>query len=454
MSAKALGTDLTQGSATRKLLAFSWPFMLSNLLQILYNLVDMMVVGRFVGSVGLSAVANGGDVLNLATMLAMGFTSAGQVLISQRVGMGDKAGVQRLIGTMFSFIMLLAVGLTTLGLLGLKNLLNLLRVPEPALAQAWQYSLVCLCGLVFIFGYNLVSAILRGMGESKRPFLFIAIAAVSNFLLDLLFVAGFGMGARGAALATVAGQAISFVCSLVYLYRYRQMFGFDFKPSSFAFDRPALAALVKLGLPMALQHSAITISKLFVNSYINSFGLVASAVSGVGNKLGQCAMVITNALSAASTSMVGQCLGAGKMGRIRRVVGVSTGIGLVSTALLSVCMMLWPQAIFGLFTGDENVLALASTYAVIAVLNFNAFALRGPMLALINGVGNARLAFVIGILDGIVGRIFLAMFLGLSLQMGVMGFWLGDVFASYIPFLLGGVYFLSGRWKRKKPVAA
>lgn len=453
MTEKTLINDLTTGPVTKQLLRFSVPFMLSNLLQTLYNMVDMIIVGNFVGSSGLSAVSCGGDLMHLGMLLCMGFTMAGQVIIAQYVGAGDKNATARFIGTIFTFTAAAAVVATLLGLFLNDWLLNVINVPPEAYGEAKSYSLCCFVGMIFIFGYNLVSSILRGMGDSKHPFIFISIAAVMNLLLDLVFVAGFGWRSFGAALATVAGQAFSFIVSLVFLYKRRDEFGFDFKPRSFIPNRGDLIKLVKLGFPMALQSAALNISMLFVSSYINAYGVIASAVNGIGNKLGQAAAVVTGGLSTACSSMIGQCFGAGKKDRVSKCMYVSFAIGLIYSIVLSVILILWPEQIFGLFDRDPEVLAMGRSYVIIAVLNFIGFALRGPTNAIINGLGNATLAGLMGILDGVVCRIGLAMLMGIVMDMGIYGFWYGNVLAGYVPFIIGGFYFWSGLWKKAKPLS-
>jgi len=449
---QSLVRDLTTGSVTRTLLAFSWPLMLSNLLQIVYNMVDMIVVGRYVGSSGLSAVACGGDLMHVAMGLCMGFSSAGQIIISQQVGRGDMNGMKKTIGTLFSFIALISLFVTVFGLLGTDWMLTAMHVPAEAYAQARDYTLVCMGGMFFIFGYNTVSAILRGMGDSRRPLVFIAIAAFTNLILDLIFVAGFGWGPLGAAVATVIGQAMSFVISLIYLYRKREAFHFDFAPKSFKPDRHTLWLLTRLGVPMALQHGAIMFSRLFVNSYINAYGLIASAVNGMGGKISQCALVVSNALSAAGTSMIGQSFGAGKQDRIRKAVYVILFFGLAYSWLLALILILFPDLVFGLFNTDPEVLTMAHSYIIIAVFSFNGFAVRGPMMALINGLGCSELSLAVGLLDGIIARIGIAVFLGVTLGLGIKGFWWGDIIAGHIPFLIGGIYFWTGLWKRRRPL--
>ena len=448
MNGKAIVNDLTEGSVSRGLLNFAWPFMLSNLLQTLYNMVDMVIVGQYVGSAGLSAVSNAGQIQWMAMTVIMGLAGAGQTIISQYVGMKDREGLKKIIGTMFSVLALLSIAETFLGIAFCESLLRLINVPKEAMGDAVAYSNCCFAGFFFIAGYNYTSATLRGEGDSRHPFMFIAISAVMNLILDVLFVAVFGWGTWGAAFATVLSQGFSFLTALVFLYRHRESFGFDFLPRSFIPQRAQVKALLRLGVPMWLQMFLVNVSKLFVSSYINAYGLVVSAVNGVGNKIGQVAIVVTNAFGTAGAAMIGQNFGAGKYKRIEKVVYMSLLWGGLYCAVLAGIMMLFPEQIFALFNQEPEVLNMSHMYAPIAALNIMGFALRQPMLSLCNGIGNAKMSFIVGIIDGVVARIGLAMLFGLVLDMGIMGFWIGDICASFMPFLICGFYFWSGLWKK------
>ena len=444
--------DLTEGSVPRQLISFATPLVLSGLLQTIYNMVDMVIVGRFVGSEALSAVTIGGEILMMLTFVAMGISNAGQIIISQYIGAGRRELVKKLIGTLFSFLFLCALCMTAMCLALREQMLAWINTPPEALNYARDYVKVCIIGLVFIYGYNLVSAILRGMGDSRRPFLFIAIASVVNLVLDLLFVAGLGMSTFGAALATVIGQAISFICALAILYRDRQRLGFDFKPASFRISAQVLRPLIRLGIPMMVQSAAITFSKLFVSSYVNSYGVVASAVSGIGNKLDTVTNTFSSAFSTAGGSMIAQNIGAEKYHRVPRVIATSFVVDGIIALLLAVPTVLFPQAVFGLFTDDPPVLAMALSYIPVAVLQYASCVLRPPMFSLINGSGNSKLNLAVALLDGVFMRIGFALFLGLTCGMGVYGFWYGNALSSFIPFFVGGAYYLSGRWKTRRNI--
>ena len=450
---KSLIRDYTAGPVTRQLLAFAAPFMLSNLLQNAYNLVDMVVVGQFVGAAGLSAVGVGADLIHLYTFIAMGFCNAGQVIISQYVGLGDRRSVSKIVGTMFTFVLGLGLFITAVGLAGTGLWLRLLNVPPEALAQCRAYTLCCTAGLVFIFGYTMISAMLRGMGDSRRPMIFIAVASLLNVVLDLVLV-GAGMGAFGAALATVIAQGVSFGISLVYLWRRRQDLGFRFTLRDLIPEHRNLSLLVRMGVPMMIQSIAISVSALFVSSRINAYGVTASAVTGVGSKLSMVASIVTLALSMAGATMIGQNFAARRFDRVRRVLADSLLIGGLFAAVLSAAIALWPEQIFSLFNDDPEVLAMSHAYVLIAVMNYFGWACRGPSVARCNGMGFPLLNFLLGLFDGVVMRIGLCLLLGDWLGLGIRGYWIGSAAAGFAFFLVMLPYFLSGKWKDHTPPTA
>ena len=284
MSSKTISKDLTVGNLWKQLLLFSLPFMASNALQVLYSTIDMVIVGQFVGTAGLSAVSQSSLIVNFAVMVMFGFSNSGQVLISQALGAGKKREMSEVIGTLFTFMAAIAAVLSVVLLVFCRHILTLIKVPEDAYEMAVDYLIISAAGLIFTAGYNLVSAILRGMGDAKRPLLFIGIASAANLILDLLFTGLWGWGVAGAAWATIIGQAVSFIFSLVYLYKRKESFGFNFRPKSFKPNFRYLGMMTNLGVPMAIQSAFINISMLFVSSMINEVGVVASATFGVGDR--------------------------------------------------------------------------------------------------------------------------------------------------------------------------
>ncbi len=442
--------DLTTGSVGKELLRFSFPFMLSNALQTVYNLVDMVVVGQFVGASGLSAVSIGGQIVWLLSCLAIGYSSGGQIFISQLVGARDHAGIRRTIGTLFTVIAAFSILFTILGIAFHRPLLELLNTPPESMEQARDYVVICSAGMFFVYGYNTVSAVLRGMGDSTRPFLFIAIAALLNVVLDLIFVGPLGMASAGAALATVISQAVSFIISMLYLYIRRESFGFDFKLKSFAVDGRTFKSLSYLGLPLTVQTTAINISMLYVSAGINTYGLVYSSVYGIGGKLQSIMFIITNSISTASASMFGQNLGAGKPDRVKKIFWFGNLYCMIFFVVVAVICLLIPEPIFRLFTQDANVIAQAGHFMVTLVVMFSGFATMTAGIALINGIGNGSLSLITALLDGVVVRIGLCMLMAGPMGLGVWGYFWGNALAGYVSTIIGDFYYFTGAWKRRK----
>ncbi len=452
MREKTLVSDFTTGNIPKQLFIFATPLFLSSLLQVVYNMVDMIIVGNMLGEVGLSAVSVGGDVSSFLTFLGMGFANAGQVIISKYIGAGKRQQVGRFISTLSSTLFLLAVSLSFLCLLFRKQFLTLMNTPTESYEQALAYSTICILGMVFIYGYNAMSAILRGLGDSKHPFIFISIASVLNVILDLIFVIEFKMGAGGAALATVISQCVSFLSCIAFLYKKRDTLGFEIHLSDFFhIDKAMLSELTKLGIPMAIKSASIHISKLFVNSWINSYGVAVSAFAGIANKISSISNLISNALNTAGSSMVGQNIGAKTYKRIPKIILTITACTMTIAIILSVLFYTFPNQIFGIFTeeADADVLAIAMEYLPVAVLMFFGSACRAPANAIVNGSGNYKVNFATAIFDGLIMRIGLSVLFGLVLNFGYIGFWLGDALAGFTPMFIGIVFYISGKWKQE-----
>ena len=442
--------DLTKGKVVPQLLRFVLPLFLSNALQAVYNLVDMIVVGNCIGKAGMSAVSIGGDLLHLLTFIAMGFSSAGQVIIARAVGEKNREQIHKTIGTMFTFLTIASIVMAVICFLIREPVLDWLNTPAASRKFAMDYLVTCIFGLLFIYGYNIVSAILRGMGDSKRPFVFIGIAAVLNIILDILFVKFFEWEVFGAALATVIGQGVSFIASIIYLYIRREQFGFDFRLQSFRIDPVAFKRILALGIPMAIQSAAINLSKIVLMSWINLSDVEYSALAGVFNKMNVVSGVISQSFTTAGATMIGQNLGAREYRRTVKILATILSIVLGFAALGSLILFLWPDHVYGIFTSDQDVLSIAGILTLPIILNFFGAATRSGAFSLINGSGRAKLNLLVAIIDGVIARVGLAAFLGFYLQMGCRGFWLGDALAGFIPFLIGLTFFLTGRWKDQK----
>jgi len=444
--------DLTQGSILKKLLLFALPFMGANLLNTLYTLVDLAIIGKFLGSEALSAASNSGQITFMLYAIGIGLGGGGQVLISQLTGAGKRNEYQETIGTLVTFGILSAVVTTVIGIVFARPLLTLIKTPGAALDQAVEYLVCCAFGFIFCVGFNTFSAVLRGMGDSRTPFLISAVCAVMNVILDLLLIALIPMGVKGAAIATSISQLCSFVFAICYLYRRREKLGFDFKLHSFRIHGQKLKIILKLSVPLMVSSIAISMSLTFINSFVNPYGIVASAVNGVGSKLSSLMQVVTHAIQPAVGAFVGQNMGAGKPERAKKAVWCALGIGVVFWIVIAGVCTLFPRAVFGLFSNEAPVLDLAVDYLRINIWNYLAWAIMSPALGLMSGVGASTLQLGVSLMDGVVARIGLSMLFGITLTMGLSGFWIGSAMATYVTVILGWLFFFFGRWQNRSLV--
>ncbi len=452
-SAKTLTKNFTVGNVAKQLLWFTLPFMASNAMQVLYSTIDMIIVGEFVGTAGLSAVSQSSQIMNFATMVCLGFSNGGQVLVSQALGAGKRKEMNRVIGTLFSLLMIISAALSAVILLGRNWIMDVMNIPWESREFAMDYLIICGAGLVFTAGYNMVSAVLRGMGDSKRPFLFIGIASAVNLVLDILFTGVLRWEVAGAAWATIIGQAVSFLFSLYYLYRHKDAFGFDFKKKSFALNRQYSKMILTLGTPMAIQSGCINLSMLFVNSLINKVGVVASATFGVGCRIDDIINKISQGIQYAALPMVSQNIAAGKKKRAVQVVHWAWVYSGILTVISILAYVLFGKELFMMFSDDPLVHEMSGTFIKAILWMFPALAVMRGSGAFIQGIGNAKLSMTLALLDGVVLRIGLSWLFGIVLGWGFYGFVLGYGLAAYGCAVPGMLYFLSGVWKKRKTLA-
>ena len=453
MRTKSISKNFTSGSIPKQLLIFMLPFMASNALQVLYSTIDMIIVGEFVGTPGLSAVSQSSQILNFATMVCFGFSNGGQVLISQALGAGKRKEMSRIIGTLFSLISIFAVALSVVFLAAKGWILDIMNIPAESYAFAEDYLIICGAGLFFTAGYNMVSAVLRGMGDSKRPFLFICIASGVNLVLDVLFTGIFKWEVAGAAWATIIGQAVSFLFSLWYLFRHKEEFGFDFSIESFKISKHYTKMILSLGTPMAIQSGCINLSMLYVSSMVNDVGVVASATFGVGIRIDDIINKVSQGIQFAALPMVSQNIAAGEQKRAVKVVHWSWIYSAIMTVVAMIAYVVFGKQLFMIFSDDPAVHEMSGTFVKAILWMFPALAVMRGTGAFIQGIGNAKFSMVLALLDGVVLRIGLSWLFGIVLNWGFYGFVLGYSLAPYGNAIPGMIYFLSGKWKKRRVLA-
>ncbi len=448
--AKEIIADYTSGKIGSQLLRFSVPFMLSNGLQVLYSLVDMIVVGKYVGSPGLSAVSTASQIFTFMTMLALGFSNSGQVLIAQYIGKGEREKIGSVVSTLFIIITAFSAVMSVVGLAFGRSVLTLLNTPDEAFELAVDYTVVCSIGIFFSYGYNMVSAIFRGMGDSKHPFVFILIASAINVALDIYFIKYLGWATMGAALATIIGQAFSFVAAVIFLIVRRDSLGFEVNKDTFKPDKTSAKLLVKLGIPYASQSCAVNLSMMFVNSLVNDVSVAASAVFGVGVKVDDIVNKITQGIAFASSTMCAQNIAAGNKKRTVKISLTTGGYCAIFYAIFAVILVLFHEPIYAVFTDDPEVIKLSAVFVSAILWSFPAMTLMRTGFGFLRGLGNAKITLAFGLTDALVLRVGLSYLFGIVMNMGLYGFFLGYGLAAFGTGIPACIYLLFGKWENYK----
>jgi putative MATE family efflux protein len=406
----------------------------------------MLIVGQFSGTESMSGVNIGGQVTFILTNTIIGLSMGGTILIGQYMGAKNQEALKKVTATLITLLVLLGLFITVLMIFLRKPVLYLVQTPPESFSETNRYLSVTLTGIIFIFGYNALSAILRGMGNSKQPFYFVTTACATNIVLDLLFVPVFKWGAFGAALATVISQALS--VALCVRYMVKNNFQFDFKFKSFRIYKEQLKLIFKIGLPTSIQNCIISISFLFIMTIVNVVGGV-SASAGVGavGKFNSFAFMPIMAMSASISAMAAQNFGAGRIDRA--VTACRIGI------IFSVCvaysfyafMMIFPEAVLRIFGNDPLMIRDGVDYLRSFAFDF----LFIPFVFCINGLliggGHTLFTLINSILSSVLLRVPVCYFFGITLGWGLRGVGLGAPTASAGVLLLIIVYLFTGKWK-------
>ena len=434
--------DLTSGSIWRKLVRYSAPLVVSNLLQTMYNIADMIVAGHFIGTASISAISNATSVMNMITLIIIGLTTGGNILIGQHFGAKNKKGCQESTTTLLSSAMIMGVVVAAAIYFTSRHILIALKAP--ALDDAAQYLKICSIGIIFISGYNAANAMLRAVGNSRAPLICITISSCMNVILDIIFVVVFRWGIAGTAIATILTQLISFAVAIVIVLQNYEVFGV--KLSRLYIKKQSLNKMLALGIPCAVQNSIASISWLSVAYLVNSHGLIISSGNGISNRIKDFCHLFISAMMASSTSMVAQNLGAEKYDRARKVIYTAVKITLCMSAALIVIVEIAAPLFVGFFTPDKDTAAAAILNLRVEIFSqlFYAVILIGH--AFMIGAGDTWYAFVSSFINCILFRIPLAFIL--NHLFGILGVYLACMIApcTSIPFAIW--YDRSNRWRR------
>lgn len=404
-------SDFTQGSILGKLVPFMLPILGALILQAAYGAVDLLVVGRFGTTSGLSSVSTGSQVLNLVTFVitqsAMGIT----VLIARYIGEKKQQQIGALIGGSIVVFAMISAVLFVVMICFSRPIAVLMQAPAEAVSLTSMYVKICGGGIFFIVAYNLLAAIFRGLGDSKSPLIFVAVACVVNIAGDLVLVAGFHLDAAGAAIATVLAQAVSVVFALLLLFK--RKLPFTIKKNDFKINEHCKRAL-KTGLPLALQECLTQISFLALCAFVNKLGLEASSGYGVACKLVNFAMLIPSALMQSTASFISQNVGAGNEKRAKKTMFTGIGVGLTIGCIVFIFIMFKGDILTGIFTTDEAVIQKGYDYLRGFALETMVTAILFSMIGYFNGHDKTVWVMIQGLIQTLLVRLPLAYYMSIQ----------------------------------------
>ena len=353
MEKKSSALDMTSGPIAKLLVTFAVPLLLGNMFQMLYNTVDALVVGNFVGKEALAAVGSTASITNIAVLFFNGVSVGGGVVISQFYGAHDHENLHKAIETTMAVTFMIGVLFTILGVLTVPYMLRFMSTPEDVMGEAGVYLRIYFAGIAGLLVYNMASGILRAVGDTAKPLLFLILSSILNILLDLLFVVVLRAGIEGVALATILSQFISAAAVLTLLSRSRDIYRFSWK--ELAVDRPILSKILSVGLPSGVQAMITAFSNVFVQSYINSFGSGCMAGWSCYNKLDQFVFLPVTSMSQSATTFVSQNIGAGQAKRADRGTRVSILISVGITTCVAAVLFVVARPAVAMFNREPDV---------------------------------------------------------------------------------------------------
>jgi putative MATE family efflux protein len=387
--------DLSTGNEGKLILKFAIPMLIGNVFQQLYSVIDSIVVGKFVGKNALAAVGTSGPVIFLLISFMIGITMGFTIVISQYFGAKDMTKVQKAIGTMYIFLFFISILMSVVGFLISGFIFRVIKLDPQIIPMAQVFLNIFFGGLVFLFGYNGTSAILRGLGDSKTPLYFLVGSVVMNIGLDLVFVLVFHWGVPGVAYATVFSEAMAFISQIVYLNKYHKVVKFSF--SSLKFDYPIFIKSLRIGLPTGFQQTFVAMGMVALYWVVDKFGIDANAAYSVAGRIDNFAAMPAMSFAIALSTFVGQNVGANKPERVKTGLRATFLMSSAVTLTISALILIFARGLMRMFTDDETVIELGRGYLVVIgifyILFSTMFIYTGVLLSgFMESGGQSRLA--------------------------------------------------------------
>ena len=441
--------DMTSGNELKLLVSFSVPMLIGNLFQQVYNMVDSIVVGKYVSADALAAVGATGSLNFLFFSLCLGLTGGIGIIISQHFGAGDKIHVRKAIFNSIYIIVTIGIIMSLLGMFLARPVLIWLRTPGNILDDATAYMQISCAGILAVAAYNCVSSILRALGDSKTPLVFLILASLINVALDLFLVINLGLGVRGVAYATIIAQVLAAAGSLIYALKKNPYF--KIKKEEMIYDAGIVRKCYRLGLPLAMQSSLIAISCVALQSVVNTFGSVVVAAFTATSRIEQLVQQPFNSLGMALSTFTGQNMGAGRQDRVKRALAGSMLITAGFSILMLVLFYTFGNNIMRVFVSDIEVIDFGTQALRITSWFYFALGTIYVVRALLNGAGDAAYAMINGCVE-VAGRIVFSNTLILIPSVGKWGVWLSTALTWFITGLASFIRYKQGKWKLIKIV--
>ncbi len=437
--------DLTNGKESRLIFRFALPMLIGNVLQQLYNTVDGIIVGRFIGKQALAAVGISFPVLFLLISLVMGLSMGATILLSQFYGAKKYDEVVRTVDTLLLTNYVVAIFISILGVFIAKPLLIALNTPIEIIPQALTYLKIIFIGMIGLVGYNLISAILRGLGDSKTPLLFLAIATVLNIVLDVVFVVWFDMGVGGAAWATVIAQTASFVFGIYHLNKKDNLVKIKYK--NFQFDFKLFKESIRIGLPSGIQQMLVSVSFIVFQAMVNPFGTVVIAAYTASSRLQAFAVMPAMNMSMAISAFTGQNIGAQKYDRVKRGFWAGQIMSGAIIAFVTLIFIIFGKQLLILFNEEQDVVRIGYEYLKIVTPFLIASSIMFITFGVLRGAGDTKASMVISIF--ILWGVRLPVAKVLIHYLGYKGLFWGIVADFMAGAIITVIYYKTNKWKNK-----
>jgi putative MATE family efflux protein len=440
--------DLTVGNERKLIIQFTIPMLIGSLFQQMYNVVDSLIVGNFIGKNALAAVGVSFPIIFLLISLLIGLTIGLSILVSQYFGAKDIKKVKEAIDTIYISLFVASLIITAFGLLFSRELMQLLAVPAEIENDSVLYFSIFTGGLVFLFGFNATNAILRGLGDTKTPLYFLIISTVLNLILDVVFVGVIGLGVEWVAIATVFSQFVAFIAAIIYLNKRHPIVHLSLR--HLKFNKEIFRQSLKMGIPSGLQQSFVAIGILALFRIVNEFGTDAMAAFTIASRLDSFAAMPAMILASALSNFVGQNMGAGKLDRISKGYRETVKISVVIAVSVSIILVSFRTSLISVFNQDPQVIEIGSHYLMIVGFFYLVYSLLFVNQSVLRGAGDAITPMLITLVALWIVRIPISWWL--SRTYGTDGIWWGIPIAWGIGFALSQIFYLRGRWKKKSLV--